>query len=247
MKKRLYHASRRFLGRLTVSPFRLLAYVLHATGLERFYKPRFTRHSALLDLSDDVVAKLPKHCFSITGVQMDPMNLIFVGTELELKLAFRAAGWHRANPASPFHLLYGLLTALLRRPYRTGPFTPLYVNIALQDLAYQKTTLDGNFRQRHHLRIWRTGIILPSKKRVWVGAASFDTSLKIQLTPPFIHHAIDPNLDKEREHVVRSLQGQGVIRLKSVGLNPPVLASRPRSNAYGARYYSDGRAVVLEV
>jgi hypothetical protein len=200
-----------------------------------------------LDLTDDVIAKLPQHCFSITGVQMDPMNLIFVGTELDIKIAFRAAGWHRANPASPLHLLYGLMTALLKRPYRTGPFTPLYVNIALQDLAYQQTTRDGNFRQRHHLRIWRTGIILPSKKRIWVGAASFDTSLKIQPTPPFIHHAIDPNLDRERDRVASSLQDHGVLRLKSVPLNPPVLASQPHSNGYGAKYYTDGRAVVLEV
>jgi hypothetical protein len=247
IKERLSFAVKRVLLRLSVSPFRLIAYILHATGLERIYKPRFERHSALLILTDEVVSRLPRHSLSITGARMDPMNLIIIGTDIELRLAFKAAGWHRANPASPVHLLYGLLTVLTGRSYSSGPFTPHFINIGLQDFAFQMVTHKGSFKERHHLRVWRTGINLPDGKRVWVGAGSFDMRLKVQFLPPFIHHAIDPNVDAERDFIVRTLENQGAYRLKSVPLGEPVLASRPHSNAHGAKYFTDGRAVVVEV
>jgi len=247
MKERQPSAIKRFATRVSFSPFRVVAYFLHATGLERVYKPRFIRHTALLDITSELVEKLPKYCFSISGARMDPMNLIFVGTEAEVKQTFKRAGWNRANPASPVHLFYTLLVALTRRSYKSSPFTPLYVNIALQDLAFQRVNRAGSVKQRHHIRVWRTGIVLPSMKHVWVGAASFDTNLKIQVTPPFIHHRIDPNIDLERTYVVTSLERKGAIRLKSVPMTEPAMASEPASNAYGAKYYTDGRADVVQL
>lgn len=239
--------ARRILTRLSVSPFRLVSYVLHATGLDHIYKPHFTRHSALLEINDAVIAKLPKHSLSVTGARMDPMNLVFVGSELDIKLAFKDAGWFRANPASPVHLLYGLLTVITGRSYQTGPFSPHFISIGLQDFAFQKTTRGKSFKQRHHLRIWRTGIVLPEKTRVWVGTSSFDTKLKLQLTPPYIHHTIDPDIDAEREFVVRSLENQGAFMLKHIRLNVAVPADVQRKNAHGSTYFTDGKAAVVEV
>ncbi len=238
---------KRIARRVSFSPLRIVAYILHATGLETIYKPRFMRHTALMDFTDEEAARLPRNCYSVTGAKMDPMNLVFIGRDADIKHTFRRAGWHRANPGTPFHLLYGALSVLARRPYRTGPFTPLFVNIGLQDLAYQQVTKAGSFKRRHHVRIWRTGMLLPGDKRVWVAAASFDTRLKVQLSPPFIHHAIDPNLDRERTFVVNSLEEQGALRLKSVWMNDSVLASETATNGYGAEYFTDGRAVVVEV
>jgi hypothetical protein len=247
IQERITYATKRVLTRLSASPFRFIAFVLHATGLERIYKPRFTRYSALLDLTDDVIAKLPKHSHSITGARMDLMNLIFVGNEIDIKLAFKAAGWHGAHPASPLHILYGVLAALFHHSYESGPFTPHYVNIGLQDMSFQQLTIQQSFSQRHHLRIYRTGIKLPGDKRVWVGAACYDLKLKVQLLPPFVHHATDPDLDKEREYVVKSLETVGVARLKSVPLNKPALPAKPYRNAHRALYYTDGRAIVVQL
>jgi hypothetical protein len=243
----LANFTKRLITRLSVSPFRLIAFILHATGLERLYKPHFTRYSALLDLTDEVVTKLPKHSISMTGARMDLMNLIFVGTEVDIKLAFKTAGWHGAHPASPLHLLYSVLTTIFHRAYDSGPFTPHYVNIGLQDMSFQQLTSKRTFSERHHLRIFRTGIKLPGRKRVWVGAACFDDRMKVQFRPPFIHHNTDPDLDKEREYVVRSLETVGVARLKIVTMNEPTTTDRPYQNAHGAKYYTDGKAVVVQV
>jgi hypothetical protein len=247
MRAHALHLARRLASRLSASPFRLVAFVLHATGLERFYKPRFTRYSALMELTDQVVARLPKYCYTVSGAQNDPMNLIFVAGEADLKATFKEAGWYRANPASPIHVAYGLIMALMKRSYNTGPFAPLYVNIALQDLAYQQSTITKSFRQRHHLRVWRTGIVLPGGKRVWVGSASLESGMRWTFAVPFWSHQLDPNIDAERSHVALTLQNQGASRIKTVSMTEAVMASKPRRNAFGSHYFTDGQAVVVEL
>lgn len=238
---------RRVSERIGIVPLRVFAYVLHATGMEKIYKPRFIRHSALLDLSDEVVEKLPSFSQSMTGGKMDPINLIFIGDERAIKRSFRRSGWHGAHPANPLLLIFGAFTGATKRTYRQGPFSPHYVNIGLQDMGFQKLARKQNFSERHHIRIWKSGIVLPGEKRLWIGAASFDTKLKVQLAPPFIHHEIDPNLDAERDMIVKTLVDAGASRLKSVHMNDPIFASHPAANSTGAKYFTDGRAVVIEV
>lgn len=233
--------------RFTVGIFRLIAYVLHATGLDHFYKPRFTRHSALLDLDEAMVAKLPKYSQTIIGARMDPMNLVFVGSDKGIRQLFRRSGWHRANPASPWHLFYSGAAAVLGKTYRTGPFMPQYLNIGLQDFAFQKLTKRKSHRERHHVRIWRTGIVLPDNQVVWVAAASYDTKIVFQLRPPFINHRIDPEIDREREFIVHELERRGGLRLKYVDMIPKIDAGTPQTNATGMKYFTDGRAAVVEV
>ncbi len=233
--------------RIGIVPFRLLAYLLHATGMERFYKPRYIRHKALFELTDEVINQLPRYSQSMTGAVMDPINLIFVGQERDIKRAFKKAGWHGAHPANPIFILLGLLSGPTKRTYSNGPFSPHFVNIGLQDMGFQKLTKKQNFSQRHHIRIWKSGIVLSENKRVWIAAASYDIKLKIQLSPPFIHHEIDPNLDTEREFITTDLQKSGATRLKSVHMNNPIYAADPAANATGANYFTDGRAVVIEL
>lgn len=235
-------------GRLSFGPFRLMAFLLHTTGLEQIYKPRFLRQRAvLLEINDAMLARLPKYCHTMSGAKGDPMNLILVADEARLKQAFRAAGWRRANPASPLHVLYGLLTALLKKSYETGPFAPLYVNIQIQDLAYQQPTPGRNYRERHHLRIWRTGLTLSDGRRVWIGAAGCENGMRLGKAAPFYTHALDPDIDTEREYVTRSLETAGGQRLGVLPMTREVPAARPVRNAHSCPYYTDGRAAVIEL
>ncbi len=247
MRQRLQATLRRMVIRLSILPFRAAAYIFHATGLERFYKPRFTRYAALIELTPEVVGRLPKYSMTLTGARMDPMNLIFIGSEVNLRAVFALAGWSRAHPANPLLLLYAGLTVLIRRHYASWPFTPHYVNIGLQDMSFQMHTSSNSFRQRHHLRIWRTGVELPGHQRVWVGAGSFDRDIKLSLRPPWVDHALDPDLDAERRFIVRSLEDEGARRLRRVPMTELVLASAPRTNPSGNRYFTDGLAEVIQV
>jgi len=238
---------RRMVTAVSLSPFRVAAFTLHATGLERIYKPHFTRHASFVEINDELVERLPKYDSSITGGHIDPINLIFAGHKNDIKAAFKDAGWHGADPSSPPHLLYAALTVLFRRPYNRGALTPHFVNIGTQDMSFQQLTKKKSFSQRHHLRIWRTGIVLADDKHVWVGAATYDSSLKVQLTPPFIHHRIDPDIDKERRFVVRSLENMGAVKVKSVRMTTPVSKENTHRHAHGNHYYTDGRATVVEL
>lgn len=236
------------IARVSIIPFRVFAYVLHATGLERIYKPRILRHAALFELNQELVQRLPKYCYTITGAQSDPMNLVIVGDERSIKRLFRRAGWHRANPASPIHVLYGAFRALFKQSYNTGPFAPLYVNIALQDLAYQRSSKrKASYRDRHHLRLWRTGIMLGDGNQIWVGASGHEDGMKFSLAIPFWTHSLDPNIDAEREYVSQTLESVGGVRLQTVPMTPPILASSPKQTVFGSEYFTDGRAVVIEV
>lgn len=237
----------RVVGSVSIFPFRIVAFLFHATGLERVYKPRFTRHAALLEIDDAFIAGIPTHCRTITGAESDPINLIFIGDEKAIIKTFRNAGWHRANPASPVHLTYGLLSAVFKRSYKTGPFAPLYINIGLQDLAFQRSDNRSSFRERHHLRMWRTGTTLSDGQPVWLCAAGHEDGMKFTTAIPFYTHVLDPDLDTEREYVLDSLVKQGVVRLKYVNLNTNISITTPKKSVFGSLYYTDGRAAIAEV
>lgn len=246
MTRRLFIAARNIGSRLAIAPFRVIAYFFHATGLERFYKPRFARYAALTELDEALAERLPKYAHTISGAKSDPMNLVFVGDEVMLRRTFRQAKWRRAHPASPIHVTYALFKTIFRRSYERGPFAPLYVNIGLQDLAYQRSTVNNSSRERHHLRIWRTGIILSDGRRVWVAAAGRENGMRLALALPFWTHALDPNLDREREFVVGTLVKHGATRLKTLPMTSPVPASEPHKTVFGSQYYTDGRAAVVQ-
>ena len=246
MKSRLRSARHKG-ERIGIVPFRIFAYLLHATGLERFYKPRYIRHRALFEITEDLVERLPRYSVTMTGAKQDPINLIFVGDEKDIKLAFKQAGWHGAHPANPLLLLWAGLSSATRRKYFNAPFMPQFVNIGLQDMGFQKHAKIQNTSQRHHVRVWKSGIVLPGNQRLWIAAGCFDTKIKLQLRPPFINHDIDPDLDSERELIVHELVKISGIRLKSVKMIEPVFASSPAESASGGKYFTDGRAVVIEL
>lgn len=238
---------RRLVSRTVLAPFRFIAYLLHATGLEKVYKPRFVRYAALLELDEAVLQRLPRYCHSMTGAEVDPINLIFVATDMELKQMFKDAKWNRAHPTSPLHLLYSLVMVFMKRAYPSAPFSPLYVSTALQDMSFQQATRANNIHRRHHIRIWRTRFKLSDGRSVWVAAASYDSKIKVMWRPPFMIHGQDPNFDKERDYVVRSLEAKGAVKLKLVPMTEPAPATAPRSNAFGAKYFTDGQAVVVQL
>jgi hypothetical protein len=235
------------IGFAALTSARLISTFLHMTTLERIYKPRDFRRTSHLEIDQKIIDSLPKYCHTVLGRTVDPINLIVVGRESEVKEAFKKAGWHSAHPSTPLHLLLGFLSATFNKSYKSGPFTPFFINIGLQDLSYQKLTKLNSFRQRHHVRLWRTRHELTAGKRIWVAAASFDTNIRLGLMPPFIHHRIDPDLDRERDFLVQDLLDAGALMGDSHQLNLPVSVADRRRNAFGATYHTDGRARVVEI
>ncbi|HUC86964.1 MAG TPA: LssY C-terminal domain-containing protein [Candidatus Saccharimonadales bacterium] len=229
-----------------VVSLRLVSYVLHMTTLDKVYKPRDFRKSSHLDISQETIDALPRYCQTIFGRKMDPINLAFVGTEAGLKRAFEKAGWDGAHPHSPVLILLGFLPGWTGHTYRKGPFSPLYINVGLQDLSFQKVLKKG-YGNRHHIRIWRTRHQLPEGNRIWVAAATYEEGFRVGTRFPFVFHYKDPDLDWERDYIASELIGQGNLLAGEPELNTPILVDEPKHDPHRDTYYTDGKAKIIEI
>ena len=225
---------------------RVVSALLHYTTLEKLYKPRDFRKTSHLEISQDIIDRLPRYCQTIFGRKMDPINLIFVGTEAGLKRAFEKAGWNGAHPSTPITIGFGFTSSLFNRSYRHGPFMPLYISVGLQDLSFQKV-LSRGYGRRHHIRIWRTRHVLPDDNRIWVAAATYEKGFKVYRKPPFFYHHKEAKIDIERDYIASELIDVGNLLAGEHQINSPNTKLTPHQDPNGDDFYTDGKAKVIEI
>ena len=142
------------------------------------------------------------------GLFGDAVNLAFLGSEEQLRGALARAGWHLADPVS-LASSWGIVSStLLHRSYPNAPVSPLLLFGRHQDFAYEQE-VDGNPRQRHHVRFWRCpeGWMLPGGiASDWLAAASFDRAVGLSLFTLQVTHRVGKNIDAERDYLVSSLR-----------------------------------------
>jgi hypothetical protein len=232
-------------GFAAITGIRLISTLFHMTTLEKLYKPRDFRKTSHLEIDQKIIKSLPQYCHNIFGEKMDPINLIFVGDDRQIRAAFKRAGWNGVHPNTPLHWVYTLWALISRRHYGQGPFMPLFVNIGLQDLSFQQVSRK-KFSERHHIRLWRTRHEIDGR-RLWVSAATHETGFKILLKPPFVAHKMTPDLDYERDYVTDGLLASGCKLAASPQLNTKISTSSLKKNPHGDPYYTDGKANIIEV
>lgn len=142
------------------------------------------------------------------GLLGDPVNLAFMGDEAQITTAMADAGWTRADAVTLRSSMRIITSTLRRTSYDDAPVSPLFLFGRQQDFAYQQQ-VDGNPRQRHHVRFWRCpdDWLLPGGRRVdWVAAGTFDTSVGLSLFTLQVTHRIDADTDVERDHIVDTVR-----------------------------------------
>jgi hypothetical protein len=194
-----------------------------------------------LAIHHDHVGLLPRFSAKMTGATQAPVSLIFLGNGCELLEAFAAGGWHAAERITPRTALRAFGRGVLNRPYHCAPVFPSFLEGKLHDVAFQQTNPGGSSRRRHHARWWLTDFTCEGKQ-VWVATASYDAGVGVgRLFPMPIHH-IDPNIDGERDYIVRSLAATGRVRVtQEVRMTEPMTGR----NAAGDHFYTQGMAFVL--
>ncbi|WP_448851832.1 LssY C-terminal domain-containing protein [Corynebacterium sp. 335C] len=138
------------------------------------------------------------------GMLGDPVNLAADGTAAQIHAAMTAAGWKLADDVTFASSVRIIVASVLRRSYPEAPVSPLMLFGRRQQLAYQQE-VEGDPRQRHHVRFWRCpdDWPLPGGRRVgWLGAGSFDTAVGLSLFTLQFTHRIDADIDVERDHIV---------------------------------------------
>ncbi|WP_431299531.1 LssY C-terminal domain-containing protein [Tabrizicola sp. BL-A-41-H6] len=177
---------------------------------------------------------------SLIGTQVEPVSMILIAPDAEtVTAAFTKAGWDAPAPTDLPQLVEAAFAAWTNHPDPVAPITPYFRNGQPNDLAFQKPDATDSLRRRHHLRLWKTNFRLASGEALFLAAASFDDGLKWGL----VHH-ISPDLDAERDVILKGLAQAGVLVVQSVVDGNGPLTGK---DEFGDPWFSDGRIVIANV
>jgi hypothetical protein len=96
--------------------------------------------------------------------------------------------------------------------------------------------------ERHHFRIWKAPFQVDGRE-FFVGAGTHDIGFDRDARNNGVTHKIDPEIDKERDFIGKSLEESGMVaKLEYVMPSQP---SKEAVTATGATFRSDGRVLVI--
>lgn len=215
----------------------LLVLLLVAIGLFQQYRSPLNQSKTTMASFDE----LPKSVENNLGEASDPVNIVVVGGEADLRQAFADARWAKADPINLFSAAKIAWYSLFSQYYAQAPMSNLYLFGRPQDLAFQKPGAD--IRRRDHVRFWRTDLVAGDGREVLVAAATYDDNITLDSRTFFFPtHSISPDIDRERDTVVADLtiskEVEGTLSFPS---RPPVKNGRAGPN----RFFTDGVVKVI--
>ena len=192
------------------------------------------------DQLDQLVEQLPWRVTTTRNVNADLLNIVFRGTQDQVKSAFSEAGWHKADPASKGTWLKNMYALLNNSGYAQQPMMTFFLNGKPEDMNWQKNL--NSYGRRDHLRIWQW----PSEgttDSVWVSSSTHDTDAVLAVKyKGFVHH-ITADIDDERSKVIRDLNFAGCVKSVSYVSRPEIPTTT--RNATGDVIHTDGSVAVV--
>lgn len=203
--------------------------------------------------------RVPSYTLTGDGLPGDPINIALIGSYSELTAAFAKAGWSEADKLSLVSSLRMVQSFLFNRPYRTAPFSTLFLFDRGQDIGFQLPIGDSP-RKRHHVRFWGLpaqraqatlgepefwrGSARPAddEPALWVGAATRDTGFSLTRLTFQITHATDSDTNEERDFLMGVLASAELVT-KARSYEPGERVSIGRVN----HYVTDGFVAVAEL
>lgn len=183
------------------------------------------------------LASLPMVTRTSAGIPGDPLNVGLIGAREDVLRAMNAAGWFPADPITVRSSIEIIGSVVLDRPYRNAPVSALYYAGKKEALAFEKP--DGRSAdRRHHVRYWLVLDKGTDGRPVWLGAVTFDRGVGLSHTTGQITHHIAPDIDADRDLLMRDLQEAGMVAttFQISGIGPTLLGR----NGGGDLYYTDG-------
>ena len=199
------------------------------------------------DQLDELVEQLPWRVTTTKNVNADVLNIVFLGSEDEVKSAFREAGWRNADSVSRHSAMKSFYALLNNSGYAQQPMTTFVLNGKPEDMNWQKSL--NSYDRRDHLRIWRwkpegsSGETSEGSDSVWISSSTHDTSAVLAVKyKGFVHH-ITADIDEERSKVIRDLNFAGCVRSVSYVSRPEM--PNATHNATGDVMRTDGSVAVV--
>lgn len=212
--------------------------------LHQFFSPAVTGElpSDVRNAITKLLADAPQRASGKTGKPGDPLNLIFVGSQPEILQAFEQAGWEIPEQATGGSISRSTRAAIQDVGYGKAPVSDLYLYGKKEELAFEK--MFNTFTKRHHLRLWQTPAKTADGRGIWLAASTHDIGIDVH--PGVVSHAIDPNIDLEREKVGADLMVSGAVAAEQLVTRPNPLSQG--MTATGGTWSTDGhlRVIVLK-
>jgi LssY C-terminus len=191
---------------------------------------------------DELVEQLPWRVTNKKNVAADVLNIVFLGTQDQVRAAFVEAGWNNADPLSKRTVMKNMYALLNNSGYAQEPMMTFFLNERPEDMNWQKSL--NSYGRRDHLRIWQWGSE-ETANSVWISSSTHDTGAVLTVKyRGFVHH-IAPNIDDERSMVIRDLNFAGCVSAVSYVPRPSVPTAI--HNATGDMMHTDGSVAVVEL
>jgi hypothetical protein len=155
------------------------------------------------DALDQILATMPSRTTRPSnGRPSDLVNLMFVGSQEQIRAAFLAAGWSEAAPCNMRSRFQGVRAYVEGRSSNSFPMTHLLLNDEVADMSWQKDLNDMS--KRHHIRIWKQPQMWDGQE-VWAAAATRDIDFAYMHHGAAMTHRIEANIDQERDKIAYDL------------------------------------------
>lgn len=195
-------------------------------------------------LSPETFAQIPRRVADEVGAPGDMVNFALIGSEAQVKSAFKNAGWVAVDKTTQDAVLHGLLATLNHEAYLEMPMSTLYLFSRPQDLSFARADPLTVAAERHHLRVWKTTETIAGEP-LWVGSATHDIGFERDQRNGRTTHKIDPKIDDERTFLLDSFDAAG--DFTSAAYVTPTNPLTEAKTATGGSFYSDGRIAVMRL
>jgi LssY-like putative type I secretion system component LssY len=191
---------------------------------------------------DEEVPSLPERTSTAKGAQADVVNLAFIGSQGQLANAFQAAGWLSSDAPSTRNGAHMFRALISSNSYPHGPMSEQLMDGRDSDFGWQKGL--NCVVRRDHLRVWSDDLTWQGRN-VWLGASTRDVGVRFSIWNKELTHRVEPDIDVERERIVRDLGLAGCI--ESVHVTPRPGMPAHLANATGDHLHTDGALAVVEL
>jgi hypothetical protein len=194
------------------------------------------------DKLESIVDTAPIRVYTKDKTASDLTNVMFIGSEQQLRAAFQEAGWFAPDNLNVASAVKSVSATLRGTGYTDAPVSLLTLDGRPPDLVFQKS-LD-TFAKRHHIRIWKESQTWQGRE-VWIGAATHDIAYSTSRLKTKWSHRIDPHIDREREWIETDLLFAGTASSYALVDRPQVPKSA--TNGTGDIILTDGQLSIVEL
>jgi len=198
--------------------------------------------------------RIPRFTEAKDGIEVDPVNIILLGTKSNLIKSFKKIGWQKADKLTIKSSIKVINKFLTNKPYPKAPFSSLFLFGRKQDIGFQES-IGKSPRKRHHIRFWATNTkniedpldikfwkkkqkIKKNEAFTWTGAGSEDIGLGFTKLTYQLSHRVNPEIDLERKYILKKLK-----KAKCIG---KIHYYKPGKFKVG-QYVSDGRIAMARL